>query len=306
MLFGSKTKYLGRYNIKQSPADANAELENRTVAVIGAFLTICAVAIDPILQLSLTYSSEVLLVTPPPMIIPSMPISRSYSESDASGTSLVDEALLGTFYTSIISPNSSNLQVNAYCPTGQCDFNTPYESMGFCSSCENVSYLISPEFTNSTLLMILANNDTDGTVNFYNVAWLNASLPGGPMIYLGPSPEGGITAMNISSFTPNIEYMDVLRNTTFGVPLSSQPGAPRVDMYATSTTLLPFLSIGPSLASCSKCLTFLTYFLFTHRNIPIFRMLCCPDSHSKLVVLLTNESSTSISLGLDEWWSSLP
>ena len=231
---------------------------HRTIGAIGALLTICAVAVDPILQLCLEYKTDELLDKSSQAFVP---ISRNYSLSDASGTSLVDEALLGTFYTSVISPNSSSLRVNANCPTGKCNFTTPYESMGFCSSCVNVSKMISAMFHNSTLLMLYKENAKHGEVNFYNLVWLNATLSGGPNLYLAPGPPGHITAMNISSFTPDIAYADVLKDTAFKIPFSNAPDAPKVEMNATSTTLLPFLSIGPSLADCSE------YFPFTcHRQ----------------------------------------
>ena len=226
-----------------------AKCHSRSLGVIGALLTICALGIDPIVQLSLQYATHPYLNGTAPA---SVPVSRNYSESDAGGTSLVDEAFLGAFQTSIISPNASSPALNADCPTGQCNFTTPYETMGFCSTCENISYLISAAFNNASLTLAYMTDGLHGTVNNYSSLWVNASLPGGPFAYQGIGPGGHITAMNISSFVPQISYSDVLKGAAFGVPLSNTSDTPSQMMNGTSTALIPFFAIGPTLSTCSK------------------------------------------------------
>jgi hypothetical protein len=122
------------------------------IVTIGAFVTIIALAIDPFVQQLTRYYSCSQPASPSHNIasIPKTNLFYAFPGDDHAGAGEVNigRGMQAAINAGIFSPGST--RVSATCPTGNCTF-SPYKTMGYCTSCEDVT----------SELKIIRINDTE-------------------------------------------------------------------------------------------------------------------------------------------------
>ena len=108
------------------------------VALLGAFVTIAATLVDPLSQQLIRVHDCDETVSG---VAASLPRTRLFDEHGGhigAGYSQMSLGLITSFATGQFSSNSP--QVPFTCGTGNCTFDHEYKSVGYCSSCEDVSH----------------------------------------------------------------------------------------------------------------------------------------------------------------------
>lgn len=166
------------------------------LAVLGALITITAMAVDPFAQQVIQYDY---CSTAAPSIAASIPRTNNYTagfRAANGGAGHSSSAMNAAFYgQGLFDPParaSSNIHLN--CPTGNCTFpatdeGISYMSLGMCSSCTDISNTIS---TNTTVI-----NGTGGNVL---TSFTNYMLPSG--LTISPLGHGLVAATLIITAPP--------------------------------------------------------------------------------------------------------
>ncbi|KAL2836887.1 hypothetical protein BJY01DRAFT_251766 [Aspergillus pseudoustus] len=117
--------------------------KGRSLVSLGALLTVLALAFDPFMQQILTY---------PTREVAAVRVTEGGAQSSDTATAkqafTFVPALFNTNFQTIINTGVwselSGLEPNVTCPSGNCDWE-PFESVGMCSECEDVTSIISLE-----------------------------------------------------------------------------------------------------------------------------------------------------------------
>lgn len=166
------------------------------VASLGAALTICAISIDPLAQEIIRYidcnvTSSTMEAT--------IPRTSNWGElqSHVSGELYtIAPAMRNSVSAGVFSPGNT---VAFTCPTGNCTFSSPYHTVGYCSSCSDISHQV--KFT----------NEVNKTVSSYanGPSWQNiTSLPSGLSITTSTNEDNRTAfATSVSSATGLIQLL---------------------------------------------------------------------------------------------------
>lgn len=114
----------------------------RSLASVGALLTLLALAIDPFTQQVIRIKNVETVLSGSPSWISR---SNNYTGSGphkAAGLWDITPAMTKAFYTGVVDPARIGLQISPTCPTGNCTFSTPYRSLAVCSQCSNITHEI--------------------------------------------------------------------------------------------------------------------------------------------------------------------
>ena len=118
-----------------------------SIASIGAFVTIAALAIDPFAQqLVRYYNCRVADLT----LSATVPRTSLYDETgrdEGSGVYTLDPGVQAAINNGIY--NTGGI-IPFNCPSGNCTFDTPYHSIGYCTSCSDISNRLTIHVTNFT------------------------------------------------------------------------------------------------------------------------------------------------------------
>ena len=81
-------------------------------------------------------------------------------------------------YNGILNAGGPSSAINSTCTTGNCTYTTQYASLGFCSSCQNITPTLRKSFANVTLIHPI-------TGEVFSALQLNVSLPNGVSLLQG-------------------------------------------------------------------------------------------------------------------------
>lgn len=113
---------------------------DRHLVTVGCFIIVVAAAIAPFVQQVIAiemrpvHSSESSSIQ-----VCNSSLYKDWCEGEGPGMNKVPLSTTGAIYTGIFesqSPNSNSIMMD--CPTGNCTF-APYQSLGFCSRCANIT-----------------------------------------------------------------------------------------------------------------------------------------------------------------------
>jgi len=111
----------------------------QTVASLGAILTVAILASDPFTQQMIHYVGCSELMSNEPATVP----RALYYENDGIHTGALESSVNTRVQSSINSGLFANgYQVKALCPSGNCTFEQEYGSVGYCSSCMDISHSV--------------------------------------------------------------------------------------------------------------------------------------------------------------------
>src|SRR5438874_1344544 len=139
------------------------------VALVGAFITICALGVDPFAQLIIHFDE---CLVPDPRVIATIPRRNTYAElgpHEGAGISGLLPVLQSDINAGVINP----IDITFQCPSGNCNFTSPYYSVAWCSSCTDIS---------KDLILDCSSSQPSGIA-------CNASLPSGLTAYFF---DGGV------------------------------------------------------------------------------------------------------------------
>ncbi|KAL1615635.1 hypothetical protein SLS54_008902 [Diplodia seriata] len=111
------------------------------LAKLGAFLTVFSLAVDPFIQQIVSYPIKMV----PSEINSTIPIGRTYSDYAPGGImalknpTLSMKAAISTGLYDTSADPLADFDVTPYCPTGNCTWTEPYQSLGVCSKCANIT-----------------------------------------------------------------------------------------------------------------------------------------------------------------------
>ena len=173
------------------------------LAVLGAIITITAMAVDPFAQQVIQYDYCSTAAT---SIAASIPRTNNYTagfRAANGGTGHSSSAMNAAFYGQGLfdPPATASSSIHLNCPTGNCTFpatnnGVSYMSLGMCSSCADISNTI----TNSTTIV----NGTGGKVL---TTYTNYMLPSG--LTISPLGHGLVAATLIITAPPSAAEMMV-------------------------------------------------------------------------------------------------
>ena len=152
--FGTSAE--GRLSLLLSALTISKLTVQRYIASIGAVITILAIAVDPTVQQMVTIRNDQRSST----VSASLGRAQSFLQyGQGSGTmwppSLPTSDMIGAIYSGIFFgvqdsfADGGSLNMNPYCPTGNCTF-PPFQSLAICSSCEDVSQALIHTCPNKT------------------------------------------------------------------------------------------------------------------------------------------------------------
>lgn len=106
--------------------------------VIGALVTIFAIAIDPFAQQLAHYQTCSQVVQGAEATIPKTNLYNDPGGHHAgAGERTINTSMQAAVYTRIFSPGTN--RVVAKCPTGNCTFPEPYKTIAYCSACSDIT-----------------------------------------------------------------------------------------------------------------------------------------------------------------------
>ncbi|KAI9656657.1 MAG: hypothetical protein M1831_004567 [Alyxoria varia] len=207
------------------------KLQARQLAALGAYITILAIGIDPFAQQAIQYYNCFQIDTERNA---SVPVSR-YRHS---GNSQFDGRIMGALWDGLLNPSGNNTAIQPHCPTGFCDFEAKYSSLGFCSGCINSIYRI-----RSTVNVTHEGVDEDDR-EFYGQIWMNHGTEGGTLYSQPNLHVRKNMALRVSSFADGAYYQP-LEKGPFR-PKSSPYNKPDFLINGTGAPLLYVSTIGPT------------------------------------------------------------
>ena len=183
LLWALGRRYSKVLHLVRSPANS-VQHRGSFVASVGAVVTILALGVDPFVQQIVRYYT---CVKPTGRIEASIPRVNTYEDPGAFHNGAGSVALgIGTqaaISAGAFSAAAFSLLFN--CSTGNCTFERPYSSVGFCSRCSDISTEL--RITNYTYVNY---NPAYGNAT---VSQLNYTLPSG--LYVAPTDSGQVFAM---------------------------------------------------------------------------------------------------------------
>ncbi|KAK8074384.1 hypothetical protein PG997_009047 [Apiospora hydei] len=152
------------------------------VASLGAALIILTLALDPFTQQLVRYydcrqASASANAT--------LPRALRYSEAaphTGAGIWPPPTPVLGFIDQGLYNP--ADVKTPFVCATGNCTFEHEFSTLGFCSTCEDMSTQLT--FTNVTTTTLTRDPTTNKTKT-YDIRWVNTTLPSGSYAATGPS-----------------------------------------------------------------------------------------------------------------------
>ena len=203
-----------------------------------------------------------------------IPISRYYEGLDPGRNALIDVSLMGSIYNGILNAGGPSSAISPTCSTGNCTYTTQYTSLGFCSSCQNITPTLSKSFVNVTLIDPISGEQ-------FSVLQLNISLPNGLSLLQGsvltiqPEPVMGIAAGTGSlggfgdgSWLIPYHSLSSLSNQSLAIATSTMAyGSSGVFVPAANQPSQPFLGIWSISetrdTACSRFSTIILYLSFS-------------------------------------------
>jgi Protein of unknown function (DUF3176) len=143
------------------------------ITSIGAIVTIAALVIDPTVQAMVKYYD---CPWPVEGLQAKIPTAQVYSELGlhaVAGGNTLPLGMQSAVNAGIFTPGQIGISFD--CPTGNCTFPPSYSSIGYCSSCSNVSDQL--KIRNYTAYLNTTNED--GSISSFPSYILNATLPSG-------------------------------------------------------------------------------------------------------------------------------
>ena len=178
------------------------------VASIGAVVTIAALIIDPFAQQIIRYYTCPIGLTTAQATIPRTNLFYEPGLHDGNLQISISTGMQSAVNIGVFQPA---VDVRFDCPTGNCTFDQPYHSVGYCSHCSDISSELQiNNLTHSyTVPTDLANNITE-------VVWeFNTSLPSGLSVINGVGVGGQFDdeyfAMGDPTYTGSIEIISGAR-----------------------------------------------------------------------------------------------
>lgn len=198
---------------------------------VGAIVMIVALAIDPMAQLLIRYRGCDIQVQDASARIPTRNNFREQSYDMYDGVTSIGTAFQSAFQSAINAGmfNPESVKISFDCPTGNCTFSETYSTLGYCSSCTDIT------------------NDLARTCNVQNgtmldPTWIgiqcNTSLTNG--FSMDSTPRFGFSRGNITLFTMGRSHES---NLVLMVFLNST-GLLGID--ATGKAMTPYNSTAPS------------------------------------------------------------
>ncbi|GME23704.1 hypothetical protein GTA08_BOTSDO13727 [Neofusicoccum parvum] len=124
------------------------------LAKLGAFLTVFSLAVDPFIQQIVTYPTRRV----PSGLNSTVPIAYNYKDYSygtimalKKPTLSMKSAINSGLYNTNDDP-LKDFEVTPYCPTGNCTWSEPYQSLAICSKCANITESLDKKCTGSGTL----------------------------------------------------------------------------------------------------------------------------------------------------------
>lgn len=161
-------------------------IRQHLLASFGAFITICALAIDPFSQQVLKYQD---CLEPNAALAARIPRTNSYSARGPrlqAAVAVLDTPMTLTIYNGILAPpNNPSSLVTTSCPSGNCTFGTDggasYSSIAICQRSQDISHHIQNYTTQIALNYSLPSGPTVGNMyvlssNVIDYRWPNGTV----------------------------------------------------------------------------------------------------------------------------------
>ncbi|GKZ81281.1 hypothetical protein AnigIFM56816_005795 [Aspergillus niger] len=182
----------------------------RHLVSIGCFIMVVAAAIAPFVQQVINITSQP-VHSPDPSAIQVCNTSSyvDYGEGSGPGLNKVPLSTTGAIYTGIFqSEGPDSNTVTMTCPTGNCTF-TPYQSLGFCSRCANITDSLTLHKTSVTSTMATYNYTLPNGFSF-ETSW-------GMMYLMNATNNLNLVKLNTENL-PVILNFTAISATGYGVP----------------------------------------------------------------------------------------
>ncbi|PKY05453.1 hypothetical protein P168DRAFT_233986 [Aspergillus campestris IBT 28561] len=126
---------------------------------LGCFVLVIAVAIAPFVQQIVAIQSRAVHTPAAPSVrICDTSIYTDYDQGEGPGMNKLPLGTTAALYSGIFQSQSTVSDASlASCPTGNCTF-APYQSLGFCSRCSNITDLLSMTTTGGSSLTMRTSN----------------------------------------------------------------------------------------------------------------------------------------------------
>ncbi|RAH47416.1 DUF3176 domain-containing protein [Aspergillus brunneoviolaceus CBS 621.78] len=183
----------------------------RHLVTVGCFILVVAAAIAPFVQ-------QVLSITSQPIHSPGQSSIRvcntsayvDYGEGAGPGMNKVPLSTAGAIYTGLFQSTGTNSQaLTMTCPTGNCTF-APYQSLGLCQRCANITDELTLTTANPTSTMSTYHYNLTNGFSF-STSW------GG--IYLMNATTGlDLVKLDASALPPLILNFTAISAAGYGVP----------------------------------------------------------------------------------------
>jgi hypothetical protein len=168
------------------------------VASIGAFLTMAALVIDPFAQQVVRYYNCNAIESSVNATIPRTNVFYEVDYHIAAGMGLLPAGMQTAINAGLFSPAGVTIPFN--CPTGNCTFPNKYHTMGYCSSCSDITDDLKVVVTNhSSVTQGYYSNGTTYPVTYYYILY-NTTLPSGLNAMFGSGAPVNQSFLTIAPF----------------------------------------------------------------------------------------------------------
>lgn len=174
------------------------------LAKLGAFLTVFSLAVDPFIQQVVTYPSRRV----PSILNSTAPVSVNYYDYASGGIQALKSpslAMKSAINAGIFDTHDNPLpdfDITPYCPTGNCTWTEPYQSLAVCSKCANITESLTKKCDEDT------NLPTKPCT--YSLPTGLELSSGYPMMYLNVS--GGSESINFNGTQATISTVTTIRS----------------------------------------------------------------------------------------------
>ncbi|KAI9840381.1 MAG: hypothetical protein M1838_004080 [Thelocarpon superellum] len=179
------------------------------VATIGALVILVCLVLDPLSQLLVVYYN---CPSQLPDTLATIPRTNAFGETGrhiGAGVTTLNYDYQSAINAGLFSPES--VSISFACPTGNCTFPETYQTLGYCSSCVDLTPALNTScgYVNSTVSSLdVASNST---VNSTSPTWqCNSSLPGGFSAISRDDDQGDIDYFNMQGPSGGNSSMQII------------------------------------------------------------------------------------------------